>query len=155
MSSRTSLLASALVGALAFTSFDPRAAVAASAKAPQAAPAAAVADLEVSDQRRRRHVRRGIPPAAVIGAFGAIAGAIIAAERRRDYERHYYVEPYAYGPGPYAYGPRPYHYAPGPRYVAPRVYGHPGYRRGGYQGYRVTPRAGGPGTQAPPNDGRL
>ena len=77
----------------------------------------------------RRH-RGGVGPGAVLGLFGAIAGAAIASNR---YDDDYYGYPaYGYSQPNYGYG----YY--GPAYG----YGYPGVRayRGGYRGGRVAYR---------------
>ena len=70
---------------------------------------------DFSAARRYRHHYRGsnAAGAAFAGlAFGMIAGAIAAQQRRDYYENYYYGPGYYYGPvyHPYYYGPRPYYY---------------------------------------------
>src|SRR5438094_794352 len=73
---------------------------------------------DFSSRHRYRHYRRGggAAGAAFMGlAFGAIAGAIAAQQRRDEYDDYYgYSGPGYYAPGPY-YGPgygyyRPYYH---------------------------------------------
>jgi hypothetical protein len=92
------------------------------ASASKQGPAMQQADVEVSAARRHRH--RGVPPAAALGAFAAIAGTIAsvaAAQRYRDdpYRYGYYGGPYpGYYGGPYAVEPGYgyYNYAPAYRH---------------------------------------
>ena len=88
--------------------------------AKSAATAASGTATDYSAARRHRHYYRGsnAAGAAFAGlAFGMIAGAI-AAQQRRDYYENY---GYYYGPGYY----RPYSYYYGPRYYGPRYYYYP------------------------------
>ena len=74
---------------------------------------------DVSSRRRHRHYRGGggAAGAAMMGlAFGAIAGAIAAQQRRDYYENYGYYGP-GYDPGPgYYYAPRYYRPYNGPYY---------------------------------------
>lgn len=93
------------------------AALAAAPLSGKSAPTAALSRAtDFSAARRYRHYHRGgnAAGAAFAGmAFGMIAGAIAAQQRREYYEDYgYYGPSYYYGPG-YYYG-RPYYY--GPRY---------------------------------------
>lgn len=143
-----SMLVAATAIAIALTSFDLRPAAA----APQGLVIAQGA-TDVSAARKRRVYRTN--PAVPLAAFGAVMGVIggiAAAERRRDYERHYYYEePQAYYGGP-AYG---YQAPPAYQYYERPVYQQRGYPQrdyysrwggsGGQPGYRG-PNVNVPGT---------
>jgi hypothetical protein len=76
---------------------------------------------DFSSRHRHRHSRRGggAGAAAFMGlAFGAIAGAIAAQQRRDEYE-YYYGPGYYSAPGNY-YGPN--YYAPRPHYYHRHYY---------------------------------
>jgi hypothetical protein len=93
------------------------------APAAKSATVASSGATDFSAARRHRHYYRGsnAAGAAFAGlAFGMVAGAI-AAQQRRDYYENY---GYYYGPG-YYHGPvyQPYYY--GPRYYGPRTYYYP------------------------------
>ena len=83
---------------------------------------------QITDVRYRRHYvvrrHRGVGPAAVLGLFGALAGAAIASNRYDD--GYYYggYPAYGYGYPAYGYGYPAYSYG----------YGYPayGYRNRGY-----------------------
>jgi hypothetical protein len=112
------LVAFASAALLVFSTFGSPAAA-----APRAAESkrslAKLVSSDVTDfgaARRHRHYRRGnsAAGAAFVGmAFGMIAGAIAAEQRREYYENYgYYSGPGYYGPGYYHgpyYGPRYYY----------------------------------------------
>ena len=88
--------------------------------------------------RRSYRVRRGNQAAAIIGAFGAIAAAAIAAERRRA-PVYYYDYGYAPVYGGYYYPQPVYTYRYYPRYRSVPIYSHRYYRR--HRGLRRVYRA--------------
>jgi hypothetical protein len=109
------IVATGLAAAIALTAIDLRP-VAAAPKAPDIRAGQEVGtEVGTTDisARKRRHYRhrhyRGdaATAAAVLGVFGAIAGAAAA----NSYRRNYYYEPYGYyGPPPGYYYGRPRHY---------------------------------------------
>ena len=123
MVGRTIVLAT--VSALTLTTSQSPLTAAPASRAPQGISATTTSSdaTDFSSRRRYRHYRGGSAAgAAMMGlAFGTIAGAI-AAEQRRDYYENYgyYGSGYYYGPGYYDgpryyrpyYGRRHFHYYP-------------------------------------------
>jgi hypothetical protein len=126
IASRSRIVVLTTIAALLLTTSETPLSAAPAAGASQgiSTPAASGGATEFSSRSRHRHYRHGgdAAGAAFMGlAFGAIAGAIAAQQRRDEYDYYYgYSGPGYYAPGPY--------YGPGYGYYRPHYY-HPHYYR--------------------------
>ena len=122
----------ALVGTLAvFSVLAPAgAAPIGIARLEAAAPASLIEPVRARTRYRAAQRNSGVP-AALLGIFGAVAGAAIASDRYNNYSRYSYGYPDGYG---YGYDPG-YVQRPAYGYYGGGYYGR-GHRYGGYRGYR-------------------